>query len=362
MTKALVFSDLHIHKHKKSVDRLDHCLEALEWVFNNAIMHNCSNIFFLGDLFHDRANIDVMVMYKASEIFQHYFLKDPPFTLYLLVGNHDMYHREKWDIHSVKPFGAMPNIVVVDSPKTINISGLDIDFLPHMENPIKEIDKLKKNNSRLLLAHLAVDGAFYNPLYGTKSDVIVETDNDMVKVSPDLFDSWEMTLLGHYHNAQHLNDKVEYLGSPLELTFGEAFQEKHVIILDLETLEKQYIVNDFSPKHVIVNVNKADDYDFNNKFVRITHDGDTSSTQIIDFKNQIRNKFNLLSLDFIPKDDVKDKQVEIVEDARSILFKEEDMLKTWIDAAGVPAGLTKENLLSYGQMICDPNFTMEEDE
>jgi DNA repair exonuclease SbcCD nuclease subunit len=360
MPKALVFSDLHIHKHKKSVDRLDHCLETLEWVFATASLNSCEYIFFLGDLFHDRSNIDVMVMYKTSEIFQRYFLNDPPFNLYLLVGNHDMYHREKWDIHSVKPFGAMPNVHVIDSPRSINIAGLDIDFLPHMENPIKEINNLKKNNHPLLLAHLAVDGAFYNPLYGTKSDVVVETDNEMVRVTPDLFDSWQMTLLGHYHNAQHLNDKVEYLGSPLELTFGEAFQEKHVMILDLKTLDKEYIANDFSPKHVIVNVDKADQFDFNNKFVRITHDGDTSATEIIDFKNQVRSKYNLLSLDFVPRDDVKDKQSEIVEDARSIMFKEDDMLLKWIERAGVPDGLDKDILLNYGKMICEDKVKDEE--
>ena len=45
---------------------------------------------------------------------------------------------------------------------------------------------------------------------------------------------------------------VEYIGSPLQLSFGEAFQEKHLIIFDQDKKECEYILNDFSPKHLII--------------------------------------------------------------------------------------------------------------
>ena len=51
MPKALIFSDLHIHKHKDRIDRLNHCIVVLKWVFQQAKAHNCSYVFFLGDLF-----------------------------------------------------------------------------------------------------------------------------------------------------------------------------------------------------------------------------------------------------------------------------------------------------------------------
>ena len=58
--KILVFTDLHIHPHKKSSERLEDCLNALTWAFKTAKKRKISNMVFLGDLFHDRQKIDVL--------------------------------------------------------------------------------------------------------------------------------------------------------------------------------------------------------------------------------------------------------------------------------------------------------------
>ena len=36
MSKAIIFSDLHLHNHKDRVDRLQNCLDVLEWIFEEA--------------------------------------------------------------------------------------------------------------------------------------------------------------------------------------------------------------------------------------------------------------------------------------------------------------------------------------
>ena len=63
--KILIFSDIHIHPHKKSAERLNHCLEALDWAFDTAKSKGIDKIIFLGDLFHDRQKIDVLAYQKA---------------------------------------------------------------------------------------------------------------------------------------------------------------------------------------------------------------------------------------------------------------------------------------------------------
>ena len=42
--KALVFSDIHIHPHKKSIERLEDCIKVLDWVFERAISNKIDNI------------------------------------------------------------------------------------------------------------------------------------------------------------------------------------------------------------------------------------------------------------------------------------------------------------------------------
>ncbi len=360
MAKALVYSDLHVHSHKGRTDRLHDCLEVLRWTFEEAEKNECKHILFLGDLFHERSKIDVLNYLRTFEVFMEYMLNKPLYDIYLLIGNHDMYHYERWDVNAVKPLSAIPGVNIVDAPQTLWLSGTPVDFLPHTENPVRELEALKKNRVkgeknaiplRLLLGHMAVHGAELNILYGTKADVIVEYDNRMVVVEPSIFDPWDMTLLGHYHGAQKLSEKAEYIGSPLQLSFGEAFQTKHIMVLDLETLEKKYIDNDFSPIHLIVTPQDIEhqNYDLKNNFVRVVANG-PSTTQILKLRKEIGEQ-GCASLDFTVKERQKEEDQTVIEDAKAILLKEDEMLETYISE--VNKDLDPKLLFLKGQEVCN---------
>ena len=362
MNKAIIFSDLHVHSHKDRVDRLNHCLEVLHWVFNLAEKHNADHIFFLGDLFHERAKIDVMNYLKTFEVFmQHMIVGSANRDMYLLVGNHDMYHKESWDINSIKPLTAIPRVHIIDKPTQMKIGNKKIDWLPHTENPPKELNALKLANGGagdLLLGHCAVHGASLNLCYGTKADVIVEYDNDMVAVESSVFSDWPMTILGHYHAAQNLGHHVEFIGSPLELTYGEAFQKKHCILLDLDTMQKTYIENNFSPKHLIVTKKdiQEENYDLNGNFVRIAIDA-TDHKASVDIRKEITTKYKVLSLDTKPIERKIEEDRTVIEDAKLIFKDTQKMLTTYMDERGVPEGLDKTKLHSIGTKCLEkPTF------
>jgi DNA repair exonuclease SbcCD nuclease subunit len=356
MSKALIFSDLHLHAHKDRVDRLENCVEVLHWIFRTAKERNCDYIFFLGDLFHEREKIDVLNYLRTFECFMEHMIKDAANRdVYLLVGNHDMYLKHRWDVNSVKPLTAIPRVHLIDKPTSTELGGRRIDWMPHTDNPVKELNALKKATGGagdILFGHMSVHGALLNIFYGTKADVIVEYDNDMVPVDVSIFEDWKMTMLGHYHGAQKLNDKVEYVGSPHQLTFGEAFQEKHIILLDLDTLEKEYIVNNFSPKHYILSPQdiKDENYDLNGQFVRLAVDK-LGGKEVVDLKKEIAEKYKVLSLDTKSKD--KDKKVAedqtVIDHAKTILLNTQQMLESYIEERGVPEGLDKVKLLMKGK-------------
>ncbi len=358
MSKGLIFSDLHLHKHKDRCDRLQHCLDVLTWVFDQAIEQDCEDIFFLGDLFHERSKIDVLNYLKTFEIFLDRMTGDcRDKDLWMLVGNHDMYHRERWDVNSIRPLTAIPNLHVIQSPLSTVICDTKIDWMPHTENPVKDLKVFKQAGvGDILFGHMAVHGAQTNTFYGTKSDVIVEYDNEMIEVDVNVFDPWKMTVLGHYHGAQKLNDKVEYIGSPLQLTFGEAFQQKHLIVLDLETLEKEYVVNNFSPKHLIVTPQDVEDenYDFNGQFVRISVD-DMGAVELVDLKRKMVKEHKPLSLDIKEKDKTvaEDKDTSAMEEIHEVLANIEDMLGRYMKDNDVPNGLDEDRLLKIGMRCLD---------
>lgn len=354
MSHALLFGDLHVHNHKKSQTRLQDCLEVLDWIFKTAVDRKIPNILFGGDLLHERQKIDVLNYIRVFEKFIQY--SNNNFEIYLLIGNHDMYHRERWDVNSVKPLSAIPCVHVIAEPTTINIDGHDIDFLPFTEDPITDLKKLKGNrkNGDILIAHAAVDGAQLNTMYGIQSDVVVEYDSEMTKVSPDIFKDWKQTFLSHYHAAQELTNGVEYIGSPLELSFGEAFQKKHIIDFDLETRKKDYINNDFSPKHLILKQKDIDKHVIRETdFVRIIVD-DISSTELVDIRKELVSKYNMASLDIKMREkDQKEieQEKELLEAAKDILFETDEMVEKWIDFKGTE-GLDKNKLTVWGKEIC----------
>lgn len=338
-SEVLLWTDLHFHPHKRSAKRIDDCINVINWVFQTAKDRNIKNIIFAGDFFHDRQKIEIYTYYKGFEAINRW-MSTGEYNLYVLVGNHDMWFNDLTSITSVYPFSCIKNCQVVSEPSQIKVGEYNWDFVPFNNNPLKSL--LKKSD--FAVGHLAVDGAV---LHGNIiSDVVVEYEGDMVKVDKDCFTGYKKVFLGHYHAAQKLNDVVEYIGSPLELSFGEAGQEKHIVIFNCETLKTEYVVNDFSPKHFVVSPQDLKTIETKNNFVKIYVD-DMSSAEVIELRNNIKDTGSL---------EFKQNKVHIdevvVRDAKNILLKEDDMLVRYVEETGF-GELEKEKLLEIGKRICE---------
>lgn len=351
--KTIIFSDIHIHPHKKSIDRLNHCLEALNWVFDVAEEKEIDQIIFLGDLFHDRQKIDVLTYQKTFEIIEKRLSEK---KIKLLLGNHDIWHNDRLDISSVNPLRSISGVEVIDRPCVQKIDeNFYFAFLPYTHNPIEDIKNLEKEwkdnipseSKKVIGAHISVDGAVWNTRFNTFSEVSVEHDGDMVRVGVEIFKNWDRVFLGHYHAAQKLSDKVEYIGSPLQLSFGEAFQEKNLIIYDSEKDSIEYIKNDFSPVHYILSEDELDNYSLEGNFVRVEVE-DITSKDMFEMRQNLVENSKVSSLEIKQS---KIKEDHIISDAKSILQKEDEMLQKYIDQVA-PENLDKQLLLNIGMQIC----------
>lgn len=356
--KILIFSDIHIHPHKKSSERLDHCLEALDWVFRTAAERDVGKIVFLGDLFHDRQKIDVLAYQRTFEIIEKR-MGEREVDLRLLLGNHDLWHFQRLDVSSVNPLRSVRGVTVVDRPCVQRISEGREDFfmafLPYTHDPIGDVASLegewdvavKTDQPMVLGGHISVDGAVWNVRHNTVSEVSVEHDGDMVRVGPGIFARWDRVFLGHYHIAQKLSENVEYVGSPLQLSFGEAFQDKHILIYDTGDDTAEYVRNDFSPKHLIVGEDEIDDHPLEGNFVRVEVD-DITSRGLSDMRQRLVEQVGVSTLEI--KQSVR-REEHLVADAKSILHREDEMLQKYIEQVA-PDGLDKDTLLKVGMEIC----------
>lgn len=348
MSKVLLFTDIHIHPHKRRNERLEDCLNVLNWVFETAQKESIKSILFGGDLFHDRQKIDVYTYQKTFEILQKWLNKDI-FKLYVVLGNHDLWFNEQTSISSVMPLASLPNIEIIDKPIRLKIEDVYWDMIPFTHDPLSAITKLEKEDGekQYALGHLAIDGAI---LHGSSiSDVTIEHDGEMVKVSTSLFEKYKRVYLGHYHCSQILQPNVEYIGSPLELSFGEAFQEKHLIVLNCKNGEQEYIKNEFSPKHLIISPKDIDKHDLDKNFVRVVVE-DISATDLLDMRKDISKDKTLGSLEI--RQQKRKIDTEAIDNAKSIIFKEDEMITQYVDVVGV-GDLDKEKIISVGKMICE---------
>ena len=345
--EVLLFSDLHVHCHKRSNERLEDCLKALNWVFDTAEQRQISSILFGGDFFHDRQKIDVYTYQRSFEVLSNR-LKSNKFKLYLLLGNHDLWFNDKTCVTSVTPLSALPGVTIISEPERLEINGCMWDFIPFTHNPIETLNTLKETpgNPQYALGHISLDGAI---LHGSQySDVSIEHDGDMVTVGASIFNHYQNVFLGHYHAEQKVNDKVEYIGSPLQLSFGEAFQTKHIIAFDGKTGKKTYIENEFSPKHLVIRADETEKYDLENNFVQIKID-DISTTDLVSMKKEILSSNKLGSLEI--KQIHRKMEQHVIQDAKAILYKGDEMLGKYIDEVG-SSNLDSDKLLLIGKKIC----------
>lgn len=325
------------------------CLQTLDWVFATAAERKVDAVLFGGDLLHERQKIDSLTYTEVFKILESH--KNKGFKTWLLLGNHDMWFSSNWNVNSIYPFGALENYFVVTETKEIQIFDSTWHFIPYTHNPIEELEKLPRKNrsENYLLGHMSIDGARLNSA-GSIADVSVEHDGDMMKVDRKSFKEYKHVFLGHYHGAQKLATNMEYIGSPLQLSFGEAGEEKHVIILDTNTNQREYIVNNFSPRHYYINQSDLDKFtkeELEKSFVTLITEGSNSELD----KKEIESKIQELGIDTL-KIRQKPKEIDehVIEDAKAMLSDEGKLIERYVEQVN-PEGLDKDFLIKLGNSI-----------
>lgn len=354
MSKVLLFSDIHIHPHKKDNNRLKNCLDILPWVFKVAKENNIKNILFGGDFFHDRQKIDIFTYHKTFEVLNNE-MSEQDFNLYLLLGNHDLWFYDDTSISSVFPLSLIKGVKVIDKPCRIKIEDSFWDFLPFTVNPVDSLKQIFKDNENTqpeyLLGHIAINNARMHKGHYS-SDIIVEHDGELVSVDSNIFSKYRHVFLGHFHSEQKVSKNIEYIGSPLQLSFGESFEKKHIIIFEPKTNKKQYIENDFSPKHIVCDDKNIDEHSLTGNFVQVLVE-DVSKIDLINLKKNISSNSEVLDLKIKQKtSQFKSKKSQDEKDKEIVFssFNEKDMIEKYISEKST--NLDKIHLKKIAEKIC----------
>ena len=193
--KAAFFTDIHLGLKSNSQQHNQDCLDFVTWVVKQAEEQDCDTGFFLGDWHHNRSSLNITTMnysIKALEILDSYFKK-----FYFIIGNHDLYYRDRRDIASVAFADKFPNIKLINQPYTED----GVTLLPWMVND--EWKHVKKIKSPYVFGHLELPHFMMNAM------VAMPDHNELHE---DHFENQKTVVSGHVHKRQQRGN-ITYRGN-----------------------------------------------------------------------------------------------------------------------------------------------------
>lgn len=242
MAKFLFFSDFHSHNFSQFSEttesglnsRFESQLDVLGQIKEVCRDRKVDYLFCLGDVFHSRSKIDVDVGFWTHAAFME--LADAVKGFYVLVGNHDQASKDG-QIHSLLPFSHFAK--VIDSPSEFTLGKIKVAAHPFTEDTESFLAYCQKVDQEikpdLFLFHQGLDGATVGAY-----EVAIKAEIPLAALPK----TPKYCLAGHYHKHQWITPRIGYIGSPMQLDFGERNEDKGFLLLDTDTWEHERILSE----------------------------------------------------------------------------------------------------------------------
>lgn len=236
--KVALISDLHFGVKQSDTTFQKSQLKFFErQLVEELKMRNIDTILVLGDVFDTRQTVNVQTNNVVLNLFKNTFAD---FTIYMIVGNHDLYYKNTTSVNSLKQLDLLPNVTVYEKPETIlDFFGHSVTFMPW----ITDYKTVEFEPSEYCFAHMDVAGFMMDKVNMCCDGVSVKK----------LAENFMHVYTGHFHTRSKKkigNCDIEYIGSPYQLTRIDMGQDRGCTVLDLDTNETELIVNTESIKYV----------------------------------------------------------------------------------------------------------------
>jgi hypothetical protein len=211
--KAAVMTDLHIGLKSNSVQHNEDCLEFVKWFIIKAKEEKCETAIICGDWHNHRASINILSLNYSMKCLE---LLNAAFSqVFFLTGNHDLYYREKREIHSVGWAGYLDNIHIINDV----YSEGDVTLCPWLVDD--ELNTVRKINTKYTFGHFELPNFYMNaqvlmPDHGTIND--------------SAFSNTEKVFSGHFHKRQARNN-IWYIGNAFPHNYADAGDDQRGMMI-----------------------------------------------------------------------------------------------------------------------------------
>jgi len=201
--KAAAFTDIHFGLKSNSLQHNQDCANFVDWFIAEAKKENCETCFFLGDYNHHRASINIHTLQFGLQALEK--LSAAFDVVYFIPGNHDLYYRDRRDIHSVEWAKHLPNVVIIND----FFKQGDVSIIPWLVQD--DYKKLSKLSGKYLFGHLELPNFYMNAMVQMP---------DHGELNENHVQGFETAFSGHFHKRQHRKN-IWYMGNAFPHNYAD---------------------------------------------------------------------------------------------------------------------------------------------
>ncbi|QYS92899.1 hypothetical protein H0G86_000290 [Trichoderma simmonsii] len=264
----MLLSDIHFKHHDR-----ERIWQTAKWIVAEAERNKITRAVICGDLLTSRTMQSTHVLSACYRFIG--LLSDVVPQVHILLGNHDLSYRRDYQTTALAALGInrlAPYVSLHSGIAHHEWDGRRVLLLPFREDQEELTDAVaalgpNEASKTVAFAHLAINKAI------TQRHV-VNTGVDKPRVTssvtyrgltgPDQFASLARTFTGHFHSHQTIRNNVDlqssitYLGSPLQLSWADLYDERRgVVLFDPETLEHELLINPHAVSYTTADIQQV---------------------------------------------------------------------------------------------------------
>jgi len=309
--KAAICTDLHWGLKSNSLVHNRDCEAFIDWFIETAQAKGCETGMFLGDWHNHRASINLQTLQFSLRALEKLSAAFDQF--YFIPGNHDLYYRDRRDIHGAEWARHLPNIVIVNDW----FESGDVIIAPWLVGD--DHKRIPRMSAQYMFGH------FELPHF--KMNAMVEMP-DHGEIQVDAFGGFESVYSGHFHLRQSKKN-INYIGNCFPHNFADAGDANRGMLVKEWGQSDQYFSWPGQPLYRVMKLSTVIDQAAavlaKNMHVRVELDIDISYEEANFIKDTFVRDYNLREMALIP---VKHNSVDADMSPGDIKFESVDQIVT----------------------------------
>jgi calcineurin-like phosphoesterase family protein len=283
--KAAVFTDLHLGYKQNSQLFLNDCNRYINWFLDLVQTQNCDIVLFLGDFHDTRNSLNINTMDYSLRILDR--LNALRIRVLFIPGNHDLYHKDRRTVTSIRYIEKFKNIELVMDQHTEG----DVTFVPWLIG--EEHKNMNKIKSRYVMGHFELPQFMMNAMVEMPDHGGLRSDD---------FGNVGTVFTGHFHKRQRRGN-VHYIGNAFPHNYADAWDDARGAMI-LEWGEEP-VYHDWTdgPRYRILTLSQlldAPDTHLSDKtYARVNIDINISYEEATFIKEEMAKTYNVRELSLI---------------------------------------------------------------